>query len=309
MPHMIHFAAPPMLARRLRSDIETAFPDFRLSPPSTHLEMFEAAVGYGSGTTDAMTITAYPQLLNRVIEEGAPVAPLDGLDLPPLRPELAASGLTPPGADIVVVAAVPLVPAVDRNRLPNFREWDDLRALIEGGAGMAGAPPDDTPLPYLLSSFLAARWGVPEKAVWDRLDQESPPLEINKRLAAGDLAAGLLPPAFCRNAREGRVELVWPSDGALIAPVIAVLSPDAPSETREVLRALLSSETQRVFAELGGMIPVVDGVPGSVELEAANWSLRPVDWTGLLDIGRAMTRRLTMRNKNGESTKCPAPAV
>lgn len=308
MSHVIHFAAPPMLARRLRSDIEGAFPDHRLSPPSTHLEMFEAALGFGAGAADVMTITAYPQLFNRVIEDGVGIGSVAGLDLPPLRAELVALGLTPPKPNMVVVAAVPLVPAVDRDQLPDFREWDDLRRVIDG-AGVVAAPPDDTPLPYLLASFLAERLGENEADVFARLDRESPPLEINKRLAAGSVAVGLLPPAFCRNTREGRVELVWPSDGALLAPVVAVLAPGAPPETGEVLRFLLRPEAQRALADLGGMIPVVDGVSGPTELEAAGWSLRPVDWNALLDIGRTMTRRLTLEKKNGEPTRCPAPAV
>lgn len=303
MIHDIHFAAPPMLARRLKSDIETAFPDHRLTPPCTHLEMFEAAGAYGRSEAGAdgarppvMTITAYPQLLTRVVEEGAAVAPLAQLALPPLRPEIVAAGLTPPHPDVALVAVVPLVPAVDRRQLPDFRGWDDLRPLIEAGHGVA-APPDDTPLPYLLSAFLARRWGLPEARIRAALDRTSPPLEINKRLAAGDVAAGLLPPAFCRNSRGGEVRLVWPADGALAAPVIAVLSPSAPCQSRDLLRSLLFPAMQRAFADLGGMVPVIDGIPGPAEMEAAGWSLLPTDWTDLLDQSRTMSRQLLQDSK------------
>lgn len=306
MRHVIDFAAPPMLARRLRADIEAAFPDFRLSPPYIHFEMFEAARGYGrsGGDRAAMMVTAYPQLLNRVVEEGAPVASLAGLGLPPLRAELVRAGLAPPHPDVALIAAVPLVLAVDRRQAPEVEGWDDLRPLLEAGKTVA-APPDDTPLPYLLAAFLSRRWGMDMAAVRSMLDRRSSPLEINKRLASGDVAAGLLPPAFCRNARAGAVDLIWPKGGPLIAPIFAVIAPDAPDEARAVFRALFAPEMQRVFAELGGMLPVVDGVPGPMEVNGAGWDLQPTCWPVLLDVGRRMTRQL-VRGSAEEATPCLA---
>lgn len=300
MPHVIHFAAPPMLARRLRADIETAFQGFCLSPPCTHFEMFEAAAGYGQPNSMAasmadgqavMTITAYPQLLNRVMEDKAAVASLNGLNLPPLRTELARAGLQSPHPDVVLIAGVPLVLAVDRRQAPDVQGWDDLLPLIGRGLVVA-APPVDTPLPYLFSAFLAKRWGRAETEMRAALDCASPPLEINKRLAAGEVAAGVLPPAFCRNARGGAVDLIWPTDGPLVAPVFAVIAPDAPAETRDVMRALLSPEMQKLFAELGGMLPVIDGVAGPAEMQNAGWFFQPTIWSDLLDQGRLMSRQL-----------------
>lgn len=296
MSHIIHFAAPPMLARRLRADIETAFQGFCLSPPCTHFEMFEAAAGYGRADALAvdravMTITAYPQLLNRVLEEAAPVASLAGLNLPPLKKELAEAGLTSPHPDVALIAGIPLVLAVDRRQAPDVQGWDDLLMLIERGLSVA-APPEDTPLPYLFSAFLARRWGKNEAEIRALLDCASPPLEINKRLAAGEVAAGLLPPAFCRNARGGAVELIWPGDGPLVAPVFAVIAPDAPPQTRAVLQALFAPEMQKLLADLGGMLPVIDGVAGPAEMLEAGWVFQPTHWPDLLDMGRLMSRQL-----------------
>lgn len=293
MPHMIQFAAPPMLSRRLRSDIEAAFPDHRLAPPGTHLEMFEAAIGYGQSpqTTPVLTISAYPQLLNRVMEDGAAVAPLSGLDLPPVRSELVRAGLSIPHPGVALIAAVPLVLAINRKQASDVKGWDDLRPFVEEG-GRVATPPDDTPLPYLLSSFLAAQWGKSEIEIRARFDCQSPPQEINKRLGRGEAAIGLLPPAFCRNAREGAIELVWPVDGPLVAPIVAVMSPGAPPETGAVLRALLSAEYQRVFSDLGAMIPVIDGIPEPLEMTEAGWVLQQTRWPAFLDVGRIMTSQL-----------------
>lgn len=300
MPHMIHFAAPPMLARRLRSDIETAFPDHCLSPPGTHLEMFEAAMNYGmpSATAEVMTVTAYPQLLNRVIEGGAKTAPLS---YPPLRAELVEAGLSSPHPGIAIIAAIPLVLAVDRRQLPAFRGWDDLRPLVEE-SGRVAVPPEDTPLPYLLSAFLAERWGMAEAEIRARFDRESPPLDINKRLGKGEVAAGFLPPAFCRNAREGATELVWPEGGPLVAPIFAVIAPDAPPETHALLGSLFTKEMQQLFAELGGMIPVIDHVAPPQEMEKAGWALQPARWPAFLEIGRLMAGQLA-QTQSGEQPR------
>ncbi|MBN2752741.1 MAG: hypothetical protein JXQ84_08540, partial [Rhodospirillaceae bacterium] len=98
MSHLIHFATPPMIARRLRQDVEAAFPDHRLSPPATHLEMFETARDFAQPGAESaeITISAYPHLLERIWCDGAEAANLSGLNVQPLRQSWAALGLTPP---------------------------------------------------------------------------------------------------------------------------------------------------------------------------------------------------------------------
>ena len=83
------------------------------------------------------------------------------------------------------------------------------------------------------------------------------------------MVAGLLPPAFCRNFREGDVVMVWPESGALAAPVMAAMRCDAPEETQRAFAFLLSAELQALLSGNGGMAPVVAGINGFAELEAA----------------------------------------
>lgn len=304
MPHMICFATPPMLARRLRQDIEAAFPDHRLSPPSTHLEMFEAAHGFAQpgGEPAEVTISAYPQLLERIWHDGAPAADLSGLNVPPLRRAWTELGLVPPVPSVAVVAVVPLVLAVHRDLAPVIRDWDDLKPLTRE-PGTIGAPPEDTPLPFLLSAFLGARWGVPEAALRAAFDRASPPLDINKRVARGELAVGLLPPAFCRSFREGDAVMVWPESGALAVPVMAAVSPDAPASSYRALAFLLSREMQALFAESGGMAPAVPGAPGFAELDAADWRMLWPGWEAFVELGRTMTAHLARGAIQGDHDK------
>lgn len=296
MKRAIRFATPPMLARRLRQDIERAFPDHELAPPATHLEMFETARAFGAAA-DApadLTITAYPQMLERIWCEGAAAADLSGLAAPPLRREWAALGMTPPLPTVRVVAVVPLVLAVNRDLAPGIRDWDDLEPLLARPGGF-GAPPLDTPLPFLLAACLGARWGRPSAEILATFDCASPPLEINKRLSRGELAAGLLPPAFCRNVREGDVALVWPASGALAVPMVAAVAPDAPPSAARVLEFLQSPEMQATFAEHGGLAPVTAEARGFPELEAAAWRMFWPGWEAFVDVGRAMTAHLAPR--------------
>lgn len=292
MPHLIRFATPPMIARRLRQDIEAACPDHVLAPPTTHLEMFETARDFGrSGVEAAITISAYPQLLERLWVDGAPAADLSVLGLPPLRREWTDIGLMPPVPTLRLIAVVPLVLAVNRDFAPLVRDWEDLRPLLRE-PGRIGVPPLDTPLPFLLSAFLAARWGLPEADIRAAFDSQSPPLEINKRLGRGELAVGLLPPIFCRNFREGDATMVWPESGALAVPVMAAMAPQAPASSRDALAFLLSPEMQTLLAENGGMAPAAGGVGGFAELNAARWRLIWPGWEALLAIGRTMNAHL-----------------
>jgi hypothetical protein len=167
-------------------------------------------------------------LLERLWVDGAPAADLSVLGLPPLRREWTDIGLMPPLPTLRLIAVVPLVLAVNRDFAPLVRDWEDLRPLLRE-PGRIGVPPLDTPLPFLLSAFLAARWGLPEADIRAAFDSQSPPLEINKRLGRGELAVGLLPPIFCRNFREGDAAMVWPESGALAVPVMAAMAPQAPA--------------------------------------------------------------------------------
>ncbi len=154
MPHLIRFAAPPMIARRRRQDIKMACPGHRLSPPSTHFEMLEATRSFGHpGDDAAITVSAYPQLLERIWSDGVPAADLSVLGLPPLRREWAGIGLMPPIPTLRVIAVVPFVLAVGRTFARFVRDWDDLRPLLRE-PGRIGVPPLDTPLPFLLSAEL-----------------------------------------------------------------------------------------------------------------------------------------------------------
>ncbi len=273
----IYLTLPPNIMRRAREVISRRYPGVRLGSPEIHAEMYAFASTFGDGHIPALSVSAYPQLLPRALalaKQGRLALP--EATLPPLRPELAALGLTPPVPELVITAVVPGVLAASATLAAPLRDWPDLCA--PGFPGPVGCPPQDTPMPYLLEAVLRGACGPAVQNLLDKLDTRSNPLDINKRIGRGELSAAVLIPAFARTFREGGGRMVWPASGALAVPMLACLGADAPPEAHEILAFLLSEEFQRFTATDGVMAPARGGVPGFAELEEQGWNLSWPGW-------------------------------
>jgi hypothetical protein len=287
MNRRIHLAVPPNIARKTRSEIAARFPAMEVGAPATHMEMYSFARTCGESPPPALSVSAYPQLARNVLGRagnGRFRAPRG--NLPALRPELAALGIEPPCPELLLIAVAPCVLVSNMQLLSGLEDWEDLCGP-DVPAGV-GTPPRDTPLPYLLEHYLKASYGKPASG----LDTRSAPLDINKRVDRGDLAAGVLIPAFGRAFRDGGARMVWPRSGALAVPLAACLGGDSPPEADDVLEYLLSHEFQTFLAESGGLVPVRAGVPGFPELDDAGWRLNWPGWDTLLTVAETMNRML-----------------
>lgn len=283
----VHLALPPNLARFFREDLTRRFPDVDTGTPDIHQEMYDFALHCGPTPPKGLVVSAYPQLTRNVLADPTPFARLRG-DLPPLRPELARLGLTPPAPELAVLAVVPCILGVNADRAGWLDDWAGL--LRPDYPGPLATPPRDTPLPYVAELLLDSLGGAERSG--PPLDTLSTPLDINRRVAAGELAAGLLIPAFARSFRGEGAHMVWPASGALAVPLVACIGREAPDVAHELLASLLSSWAQEHLSLNGGVVPVREDTPAFPELEDSGWKLLWPGWDVALAAAEAMDQRL-----------------
>jgi len=190
----VHLAIPPNIARHTRSQFTKRFPGLSIGTPDIHMEMYQTAATCGAIQPPALTVSAYPQLVDNILRHGASSFSVPNRPLPLLRSELVALGMTPPSPLITIVSVVPCVLACNNSTAAEVQDWEDL--CTDKLKGVFATPPPDTPLPYLFSAFMSHTFGDRSDRMLERLDTTSTPLDINKRVDAGDLAAGLLIPAL-----------------------------------------------------------------------------------------------------------------
>ncbi|MDR3175324.1 MAG: ABC transporter substrate-binding protein [Desulfovibrio sp.] len=287
MNNRVYLALPPNIMRRAREIVSVRFPEADIGAPDSHPEMFAFASGFGEKAIPALSVTAYPQMVLRasaLAGEGRLASPDAGL--PPLREELAALGMAPPVGALRIVSVVPGVLAAAASLTHRLEDWIDLCA--PDFPGPVGCPPADTPMPYLVETLFGKLAGEEAQNLLKKLDARSNPIDINKRIASGELKAALIIPAFARTFREGVGRMAWPKSGALAIPVVACLAADAAPVARAVLAWLLSDEFQRVIVSDGVIAPAVSGIPGFEELEENGWNLFWPGWDLFLSVAETM---------------------
>ena len=90
------------------------------------------------------------------------------------------------------------------------------------------APPHDTPLPALFRHYMESNFGKDGAAAADALHPELYPLDINKYVDEGRYQVGLAIPAFGRSFRLGSGAMVWPAEGAVAIPTMAIFAQGCP---------------------------------------------------------------------------------
>jgi ABC-type Fe3+ transport system substrate-binding protein len=290
MNRKLSLTFPPNVLRQVREAIMTRWPELDLGIPDVHQEMFMAASDFGQGELPALTVSAYPQIALNAMKLSAEnrLAAL-AEDLPPLRKEFSALGLTPPVKELRLVGVVPGMLAAGAAFSGKLEDWGDMCA--PDFPGPIGCPPEDTPMPYLVEKIFRGRVGDAVEQLLNKLDTSSNPIDINKRLGLGELTAALIIPAFARTFRDGPARMVWPTGGALAVPLMACLAAEAPPAAHEVLAYFLSDDFQRNVASNGVFAPVRPDIPGFEELEANRWNFFWPGWELFLDAARVMLNK------------------
>ena len=292
----IYLVLPPNIMRRAREAITARFSEATLDAPDIHAEMFSFASTFGQGDIPALTVSAYPQIVLRAEQlAGTGRFASPNASLPPLREELVALGMTPPVDALRLVAVVPGVLAAANSLAYPLEDWADL--LSPSFPLPVGCPPRDTPLPFLVEAAFTAMAGERAKGLLANLDTRSNPIDINKRIASGDLSSSFIIPAFARTFRGGTGRMVWPKSGALAIPLVACIAADAAPVAHEILAYLLSDEFQQALAEGGVVAPVISKVAGFEELEENDWNLLWPGWDCIRSVAGAMCAVTESQNR------------
>lgn len=276
---------PPNVVRKATSDLEKTLPGLNLVPHNTHGELDRYfADDFGTPyLTHDLTVTAYP----------AAVAPAKNIagsglfrpmpdHLPPMRPMLTDQGMAEPNAFIKVIAFVPLVYIHHKSLQPPLESWEDLCSPVLHGKVVC--PPLDTPMPALSRAFLTELYGEKGLAAATAFRPEMYPLDINKAVDDGQYLAGLVIPSFGRTFRNNGGVMVWPSEGAVAIPLMAMLKKDAGDEALQALDYLLSEEFQDFLGNSGVLIPVREGASLPPEAQPPRKIIWP-GWEKLTNLG------------------------
>ena len=278
---------PPNVVRKAHSDLEAMLPELRLVSHNTHGELdqyFSHQFGQPEHTHD-LTVTAYPSAMapDKNLETSGVFQPLPD-HLPPLRPDLAALGLSEPSPYFRVLGVVPLIFIHHQDLEPAPGSWEDL--CDPALHGRVVCPPHDTPMPALSQLFLGQLFGPQGLAAAQAMKAEMYPLDINKAVDQGDYAAGLVIPAFARNFRSGGGVMVWPREGAVAIPILVLLKKNASLEALEALDHLFSPQFQEFLSLSGVLAPALAGVPLPPELEPPH-QLLWLGWQAMAELGAA----------------------
>ncbi len=281
----VYLAIAPNILRKTVQDLARLDLPLDLIPPQTHQEMLEFAENFGQSEVPGISLCAYPQYLYNLLKyqnTGNLAAMPD--TLPPMRQELTSIGMAEPSRYFRVIGVVPFLIASANDVEPPIEDWADL--CRPDLARAVAVPPHDTPLPALFDAVMSTLYGDKAQDVITNKNTTYTPLDINKRVDAGEFKAGVSIPAFSRNYRNGNGHLVWPKSGAWPVPLIAAIRQDADKGAFEFLHYLLSSEYQRYLAESGLMIPVLAGIPWFKEMEANNGKLNWPGWNTFVALGK-----------------------
>jgi len=281
----IYLAIAPNIVRKTVQDLSRLDLSLELVPPQTHGEMLAFSDNFGQDDVPALTLCAYPQYLYNLLKlqlTGA-LAPMPE-SLPAMRRELTSIGLAEPSRYFRVIGIVPFIIAAAKNVEPPILDWEDF--CRPDVCESVAVPPDDTPLPALFDAMMSAMYGDKATEVMRHKNTAYTPLDINKRIDAGEFKAGVSIPAFSRNYRNENGHLVWPASGAWPVPLIASMRHDAHEDAQTFLHYLLSNDYQRYLAESGGIVPVVEGVPWFEEMNDNDARLNWPGWDALVSLGK-----------------------
>lgn len=252
---------PVNIGRNLESMLHRQAPGLSFVLPgnaSRELEYF-AAIAAGERPFPQLIATLQGALFKVMSQDmlGKHCQPIPE-DLVPLRQELKALYKVP-DTQLAPLFVVPIVMVANANLRSIPQAWSDL--FHKRFIGRVLAPDADTPVTLALRAILQDSFGVQAKTFLDRLACGGMPLEVAMAVNRGFYDVGIMPLPFTRYRMAGNLHTVWPKDGALGLPEMLLLNKDAGAETLNLARSLLSINVQRFFSLLGGMIPVIEGIP------------------------------------------------
>ena len=152
--------------------------------------------------------------------------------------------------------------------------WQDLADRF---SGRVIAPSADTPAATV---FNAVMWDMnaENKNFCDRLTCSGLPVDVIMSVNSGFFDVGVIPLPFARYNIAKNAKPVYPEEGAMVLPQIALVKKGAGKQAKKTINYLYSANIQRFFSQLGGMVPMRKGIPIPKEVEKKNGKLYWKGW-------------------------------
>ncbi|HIP82422.1 MAG TPA: hypothetical protein EYH19_02420 [Desulfocapsa sulfexigens] len=156
------------------------------------------------------------------------------------------------------------------------RGWQDLADRFKG---RVIAPSVDTPAATVFNAVMRDM-SAENKNFCDELTCSGLPVDVIMSVNSGLFDVGVIPLPFARYNIAKNAKPVYPEEGAMVLPQIALVKKGAGKQAKKTIDYLYGANIQRFFSQLGGMVPMREGIPipKEVEKKNANFYWKGWDW-------------------------------
>ena len=152
--------------------------------------------------------------------------------------------------------------------------WQDLADRFKG---RVIAPSADTPAATVFKAVMRDM-SVDNKSFCDQLTCSGLPVDVIMSVNSGLFDVGVIPLPFARYNIAKNAKPVYPEEGAMVLPQIALVKKGAGDQAKKTIDYLYGANIQRFFSQLGGMVPMREGIPIPKEVEKKNAKLYWKGW-------------------------------
>jgi ABC-type Fe3+ transport system substrate-binding protein len=149
------------------------------------------------------------------------------------------------------------------------------RDLAERFSGRVITPSFETPAAIV---FNAVMRDMGAQTFCEQLTCSGLPVDVIMSVNSGLFDVGIIPLPFARYNIAKNAKSVYPEEGAMVLPQIALVKKGAGEQARKTIEYLYSANIQRFFSQLGGMVPMREGIPIPKEVEKRDAKLYWKGW-------------------------------
>ncbi len=190
----------------------------------------------------------------------------------PLRPEFKKQ-FSGGGGYLQPLFLAPLIMIANGDLSNPPQGWQDLIKRFEG---RVLAPAADTPAAMLFTAIATKDFGGGHFAA--QLTCSGLPVDVIMSVNSGLFDVGIIPLPFARYNIAKNAKPVYPQEGALVLPQVGLMRCGAGEQAKATIDYLFGANIQRFFSQLGGMVPLRDGIPIPKEIEKNNAKLYWQGW-------------------------------
>lgn len=141
------------------------------------------------------------------------------------------------------------------------QKWSDL--LDDRFKGKIITTDIATPPAILLKRFLKENYGEKGEAFAENdVAYVGLPIDVNKAVSKNEYDIGIMPLAFAMFSKDNTTSVCWPKEGALHLTQMMLMKKGYTQETKKAADFLVSYETQKMFSDGAGFVPIRADVDG-----------------------------------------------